>query len=309
MTRRLLVHAVLLMAMTQVLAQQDFSNVEIETIRISNDLYVLVGAGGNIGLSVGSDGALLVDDQFAPLTEKILAAVAEVTDSDVHFVINTHWHGDHTGGNENVGRAGAIIVAHNNVRERMNREVFLPLFNSRTQPAPPDALPVVTFSHETTFHWNGETIRVFHVPNAHTDGDSLVHFQNANVVHMGDTLWTSGYPRVDSGAGGGSVQGVIDAVEGIMSVANEETQFIPGHGLLPPRGTVFLQEYSTMLRAIQERVSELIDDGLSEDAVVAAQPTREFDERWGNGFMSPELFARIVYTSLVSSGAPQSPQD
>ncbi len=301
MIRRSLFHTVLVLAMaTQASAQQDFSNVEIETIRISDGIYALIGAGGNIGLSVGADGALLVDDQYAPLTEKILAAVAALSNGGVRFVINTHWHGDHTGGNENLGRAGALIVAHDNVRARMRREVYLPLFNSRSQPAPSVALPAVTYADETTFHWNGETIRAFHVPNAHTDGDTIVHFESANVIHMGDTLWTSGFPRIDAGVGGGSVQGVIDAVEDVLGMADDETQFIPGHGSLPQRGTAFLQEYLAMLRSVQERVSALIGDGLSEDAVVAARPTQEFGARWGGGYMSPELFTRVVYTSLVT---------
>ncbi|HEX7080573.1 MAG TPA: MBL fold metallo-hydrolase [Gammaproteobacteria bacterium] len=285
---------------TDAAAQQDLAPPTIRTVRITDSLYMLVGNGGNIGLSVGSDGALLVDDQFAMTTDAVLAAVDEVSDGGVRLVINTHWHGDHTGGNENLSRAGAIIVAHDNVRERMSREVYLPLFDSRTPPAPAAALPVVTFSSDTTLHWNGETIHVIHVPNAHTDSDSIVHFVDSNVIHMGDTLWTSGYPRIDSdAAGGGSVQGMIDAVEKAMSLANDETQFIPGHGDLPERGTAFLEEYVSMLRTIQERVRGLIEQGLSEEAVVAAEPTREFDERWGGGYMSPEQFTRVVYRSLA----------
>lgn len=301
MTKKLPAHVVLILAgATPAWAQQDFSQVTIETAQVSDDIYVLFGAGGNIGVSIGDDGPLLVDDQFAPLTEKILSAVAELSDAEVQYVINTHWHGDHTGGNENLGRLGAVIVAHDNVRVRMSKDVFLPLFNMRTQPAPAVALPAVTYADETTIHWNGETIRIFHVPNAHTDGDSIVHFQDANVVHMGDTLWTSGFPRIDSQFGGGSVQGVIDAVEAAISMASEQTQFIPGHGSLPPRGTAFLREYVAMLRDVQERVSDLIDDGLSEEAVVAAQPTQQYDAQWGGGYMSPELFTRVVYASLTS---------
>lgn len=284
---------------TRAAAQQGFARPTIQTVRITDSIYMLVGSGGNIGLSVGSDGALLIDDQFATTTESILAAVSELSEGGVRLVVNTHWHGDHTGGNENLSRAGAIIVAHDNVRERMSREVYLPLFDSRIEPAPASARPHITYSSDTTFHWNGETVHVFHVPSAHTDGDSIVHFRDANVIHMGDTLWTSGYPRIDSDAGGGSVRGVIDAVESAMSLANDETRFIPGHGDLPARGTAFLEEYVAMLRAIQARVGDLIEEGLSEEAVVAAEPTREFDARWGGGYMSPEQFARVVYRSLA----------
>jgi cyclase len=300
MTRKLLVSVGILMVTTAPApAQQDFSQVTIGTAQVADNIYVLFGAGGNIGVSVGDDGTLLVDDQFAPLTEKILAAVAEIDSGAVRYVINTHWHGDHTGGNENLGALGAVIFAHDNVRARMSTDVYLPMFEMRTQPAPLIARPAITYADEATIHWNGETIRVFHVPNAHTDGDSIVHFQEANVIHMGDTLWTSGFPRIDSQLGGGSVAGVIDAVEGAISMANEETQFIPGHGDLPPRGTAFLREYVTMLRDVQTSVSDLIESGLSEEAVLAAAPTAEYDAQWGQGYMSPELFTRVVYASLT----------
>ncbi len=301
MTRKLLFLCFFLMAVSAPApAQQDFAGVEIETAQIADGLYVLFGAGGNIGVSVGADGVLLVDDQFAPLTQKILAAVAALTDEPVRYVVNTHWHGDHTGGNENLGRLGAVIVAHDNVRVRMSRDVFLPLFDMRTQPAPVIARPAVTYSDETTFHWNDETIRIYHVPSAHTDGDSIVHFQNADIVHMGDTLWTSGFPRIDSQYGGGSVQGVIDAVETAMAAATADTQFVPGHGDLPPRGTAFLEEYVAMLRDVQARVRELIESGSSEEAVIAARPTQPYDAQWGMGYMSPEHFTRVVYYSLTS---------
>jgi glyoxylase-like metal-dependent hydrolase (beta-lactamase superfamily II) len=302
MTRNLLLGIVFgIVSVSRLSAQQDFADVEIETIQVADNLYVLFGAGGNVGLSTGDDGALLVDAQYAPLTQKILAAVAAQTDDEVRFVINTHWHGDHTGGNENLGRRGAMILAHDNVRVRMSRDVIQPLFNSTTTPAPAVARPAITYADETTMHWNDESIRIFHVPNAHTDGDSIVHFQNANVIHMGDTLWTSGFPRIDSQVGGGSVQGVIDAAETAMSLANEQTQLIPGHGDLPPRGTAFLREYVTMLRDIQIGVSDLIESGLSEEAVVAARPTAAYDAQWGQGYMSPELFTRVVFASLMRS--------
>jgi glyoxylase-like metal-dependent hydrolase (beta-lactamase superfamily II) len=281
-------------------AQQDFSEVEIETIQVSDNIYVLIGAGGNIGLSVGADGPLLVDAQYAPLTEKILAAVAEQADDDVRYVINTHWHGDHTGGNENLGERGAVIIAHDNVRVRMSRDVSLPLFGMETVPAPVIARPALTYSDQTTLYWNGQTVHILHMPNAHTDGDSIVRFVEANVIHMGDTLWTSGFPRIDSQFGGGSVRGVIDAVEAAMALGDGRTQFIPGHGELPPRGTDFLREYVAMLEDVQQRVRDLIDSGLDEASVVAARPTQAYDAQWGQGYMSPELFTRVVYASLTS---------
>src|SRR3954451_12725809 len=158
------------------IAQQDFSKVEIRTEKLSDAVYMLMGAGGNIGLSVGDDAVFMVDDQFAPLTPKIEAAIAKITPQPVKFVLNTHWHFDHTGGNENLGKAGALIVAHENVRKRMSVENFIKFLGIKTQPDPKDALPVVTFSEDVTFHINGDDVHVMHVPNAHTDGDAIVHF-------------------------------------------------------------------------------------------------------------------------------------
>jgi glyoxylase-like metal-dependent hydrolase (beta-lactamase superfamily II) len=183
--------------------ETDWASVEIRTVPVSTGVYVLMGRGGNIGLSIGADGAFLIDDQFAPLTEKIRAAVGAVTPEPVRFVLNTHWHGDHTGGNENMGSAGALIVAHDNVRRRMNPADFRNLVG-RSNQAPPRALPVVTFSDEINFHWNGEHLHVFHAARAHTDGDAVIVFTRANVVHMGDLFFNGRYPFIDLESGGGA---------------------------------------------------------------------------------------------------------
>ncbi|MGE3618708.1 MAG: MBL fold metallo-hydrolase, partial [Gemmatimonadales bacterium] len=206
--------------------QQDFSAVQIRTVPVAPGLYVLVGSGGNIGLSVGEDGSFIVDDQFAPLTEKIRAAIRAVSDKPVKFVLNTHWHGDHTGGNENFGVGGAIIVAHDNVRRRMNPAEFKDVMG-RTQQAPRAALPVVTFGDAVTFHWNGETMKVVHVPAAHTDGDVIIHYQRADAVHMGDTFFNGRYPFVDTESGG-SIQGVIGAANTVLGMVRPSTKIIPG---------------------------------------------------------------------------------
>ena len=274
--------------------QQDMSNVEITTIELESDLFMLVGRGGNIGLSVGDDGAFLIDDQFAPLTEKILAAVAAVTDQPVRWVLNTHWHGDHTGGNENLGEAGAMIVAHENVYRRMNPVEFADLVG-RSGQAPRAALPVVTFDQGVRFHWNGRHIRVTHIGKAHTDGDAIVHFPRANVFHMGDTFFRSRYPFIDVDSGGG-VDGVIAAANFVLERSSEGTRIIPGHGeLATPE---HLREYRDMLETVRLRVAGLVANGRTEDQVVAAAPTADLDAVWGE---SPERFVRAVYRSLAGS--------
>ncbi|MEJ8569686.1 MBL fold metallo-hydrolase [Elongatibacter sediminis] len=280
------------------LAQRDFSEVRIETVPLGSGLYVLIGSGGNIGLATGDDGAFVIDDQFAPLTDKIRTAIAAVTERDVQFVLNTHWHGDHTGGNENFADAGALIVAHDNTRTRMQSEQFVRIFEHSAAPAPAGALPVVTFASEMTFHWNGKTIRGFHVEHAHTDGDVIVQFVEDDVFHMGDTFWTSGYPRIDAG-NGGNVKGVIAAARAVLSRAGENARIIPGHGAVPDAGTGTLESYLAMLENTADAVQKLVDRGLDEEAAVAARPTAAFDAEWGQGYVSPERFVRSLWVSLA----------
>ena len=284
--------ALMLAASSAVRAQEtDWASVEVRTVPVSAGVYMLMGQGGNIGLSIGPDGAFLIDDQFAPLTEKIKSAVAAVTPEPVRFVLNTHWHGDHTGGNENMGSAGALIVAHDNVRQRMNPADFHDLVGRSSQ-APPRALPVVTFSDQINFHWNGEHLHVFHAARAHTDGDAVIVFTRANVVHMGDLFFNGRYPFIDLESGGG-VQGVIDAADAVLALARPDTKIIPGHGDLA--GPVELRAYRDMIVSVRERVSRLKSQGMAEDQVVAASPTQAFDAAWGQ---NAERFVRAVYRSL-----------
>lgn len=277
--------------------QPDFGPVEIEAHHAGEGVWMLTGAGGNIGVSAGADGVFLVDDQFAPLTEKIRAAVAKINDHPIRFVLNTHWHSDHTGGNENLGGAGALIVAHENVRERMSVDQFMERLDRTVPAAPKAALPVVTYDDSVTFHLNGDEIHAFHVPPAHTDGDSIVHFRKANVVHMGDVFFTSGYPFVDLGSGG-SVEGVLDAVDRVLALTDAETAIIPGHGPMSDREG--LEEYRRMLGTIVSRVAERIAAGDSLEEVQAARPSAEFDEEHGGGFIDGETFVETVYTSLTA---------
>ena len=274
---------------------RDLSNVEIKTEQLAPGVYMLTGEGGNIGLSVGDDSPFIVDDQFAPLTDKIVAAVRAVTDKPVRFVVNTHWHGDHTGGNENFGKAGAVIVAHDNVRKRMSTEQFNDVFKSTTPASPKAALPVVTFAQSVTLHLNGDTVLVTHVPPAHTDGDSIVHFTKANVIHMGDLFMNGFYPFIDVGSGG-HVDGVVGAAEKALAMANDETKIIPGHGPLADKAS--LQAFRDMVKTVRDRVSALVKEGKSLEEVQAAQPSKEFDAKWGGGFMKPDQFVGLIYASL-----------
>jgi len=280
---------------TSAFAQQDFSKVQIKTIPVADGVYMLAGRGGNIGLSVGQDGAFLIDDQYAPLTDKILAAIAAVTDKPVRFLVNTHWHGDHTGGNENIGKGGTIIVAHDNVRKRLAKGQYMKVFNANIPPAPPQALPVITFADGVTFHWNNETLEVVHSKSAHTDGDAVVYFKSANVVHVGDLFFNGIYPFIDAGSGG-SLEGVITGVDDVLGRIDDNTKVIPGHGPLGNKAD--LKAYRDMLATVHGRMTELIKKGKNMDEIVAAKPTADYDAKWGGGFLKPDPWVKIVYSVM-----------
>jgi glyoxylase-like metal-dependent hydrolase (beta-lactamase superfamily II) len=274
---------------------QEFDDVAIETVAVGDGVWMLEGRGGNLGVSAGDDGVLLIDDQYAPLTAKIRAAVGQISDEPIRFVLNTHWHGDHTGGNENLGQAGALIVAHENVRARMSIEQFMEVFDRTVPASPGEALPVVTFTDTVTFHVNGEEIRAFHVSSAHTDGDSIIHFPGANVLHAGDVFFNGTYPFIDVGSGG-SVDGLIAAVERALALADGETKIIPGHG--PLSGRKELATYRDMLVAIRDRIAPMVEASRSLEEIQAAEPTASFDGEWGGGWIEPDRFVSFVYDSL-----------
>jgi len=278
-------------------AQQDFSNVQIKTTEVADNVYMLAGAGGNIGVSVGDDGVFIIDDQFAPLSEKIMAAIGELSDKPVSYVINTHWHGDHTGGNENFGASGAVIVAHENVRERMSTKQFMKAFGRAVPAAPEAALPVVTFSENTTFYFNNAQIQVMHLPSAHTDGDSMVLFTEANVLHMGDTFFNGFFPFIDQSSGG-TLDGVISAAEKALALSNDETVIIPGHGPLSNKSD--LETYIAMLMEVKTTMTALIESGTSRDDVLSANPLAELGKTWGNGFMKTDVFTGIVFEVMTN---------
>ena len=278
--------------------QPNFEQVEIETIQVSDGIYMLMGEGGNIGVSAGEDTVFLIDDQYAPLTAKIKRAVATISRKPIQFVFNTHWHGDHTGGNENLGEAGVIIIAHENVRTRMSVEQLLEFFGSRVPAAPKTALPVVTFNDRVTFHINGQEIHVSHMPPAHTDGDSLIHFRQSNVVHTGDLFTYGQFPFIDI-ASGGSLEGLITSADRLLDLVDANTKIIPGHGPLSDRSR--LQKFRDMLVTIRDRIKPMIEADKTVEEVIATRPTREFDQEWGQRFLKPDEFTRLLYTSLKGS--------
>lgn len=286
--------ALLALATFSAAAQQDFSKVEVKAEKIADGLWMLTGAGGNIGVSAGPDGVFLVDDQYAPLTDKIKAAIATVSDKPVRFVVNTHWHGDHVGGNENLGKAGAVLVAHENVRKRMSKEQFIKLFNRTVPASAAAALPLVTFAESLSFHLNGEDIDAIHVPPAHTDGDVVVFFHKANVIHAGDLVFNGMYPVVDLSSGG-SVDGMIGAADRILAAGDAATKIIPGHGPLATKADV--KAFRDMLAASRDAIQPLVKAGKTLDQVKAAKPTAALDEKWGKGFIKPEVWTTVVYFS------------
>lgn len=294
MRRLALAFACSLLAAPAAAQQQDFSQVEIKVERLAPGVAVLFGAGGNIGLSYGEDGNVIVDDQFAPLTDKIAAAIAGLDPDPVRFVINTHWHFDHTGGNENFGKRGAVILAHDNVRTRMSTEQFIAALNLKVPASPQGALPVVTFAEGVTLHLNGDTLHVVHVANAHTDGDSLVHWQKADVLHMGDTFFHgASFPFIDLSSGG-SIDGVIASAEKGLEIAGPGTRVIPGHGPVATRQD--LVAYRNMLVDIRGKVAAAIAAGRTLDQIKASAPAARYG--MPDGFIKPDQFVEFVYNSL-----------
>ena len=276
--------------------EPDFSKVEIETIPVTENVYMLMGEGGNIGVLAGDDGVLLIDDQYAPLTEKIEAAVAEISDRPISFLLNTHWHFDHTGGNENLGESGVTIVAHDEVYNRMSTKQFIEAFGREIPPSPPSALPKISYNDTVTFHINGQTVNGFHVESAHTDGDTIMHFPDANVIHTGDTYFNGIYPFIDSSSGG-SIAGMIRANERTLALADDNTKIIPGHGPLSNRTE--LEAFRQMLIDVKLRTEKAIADGMNLEEFIASNPLADYDADWGQGFLDAEKFLTIVYNSLA----------
>ncbi|HET7316629.1 MAG TPA: MBL fold metallo-hydrolase [Sphingomicrobium sp.] len=267
---------------------------EIKVEKLAPGVAVLFGAGGNIGVSYGEDGNVIIDDQFAPLSDRIVAAIHTLDPDPVKFVINTHWHGDHTGGNANFGRAGAVIIAQDNVRARLATEQLL---KGETIPASPkEALPVITYSDGVTVHLNGDDLRVIHVDNAHTDGDSLIRWTKADVLHMGDTFWNGDtFPFIDLESGG-SIDGMIAATAKGIALADADTKIIPGHGTVGTRADLIA--FRAMLVDIRDKVAAGIKAGKTLEQIQASKPTASYG--MPDGFIKPDQFVETVYKSLRS---------
>ena len=276
-------------------AEHHWDDVTYNTVPLGEGIYALIAEGGNIAVAIGDDGTFLIDDQFAPLTRKLLGQIETLGGGIPRFLINTHWHYDHAGANENLGAAGTLIVAHDNVRKRLAVDNRIDALGVDVPALSREGLPVVTFSRDTRFHINGETIHAFHVAHAHTDGDTVVHFEKANVIHAGDVWFNGFYPFIDV-AHGGSLAGTIAAVEKILALADDDTRIVPGHG--PVGNRQQLTEYREMLSQVKSQLSELKQQGKSLQEVIAIAPTKSLDEEWGDGFLSPEKWLKIIYDGL-----------
>lgn len=276
----------------------DFSKVEVKVVPVAGGVSMLVGQGGNIGVTTGKDGTFLIDDQFAPLLPKIRAAVKTLGDGPIRFVVNTHFHGDHTGSNALLGESGAVLIAQDNVRKRLGIERVNPRTKERTPPQPPIAWPVVTYADGVTLFLNGDELEVTHVARAHTDGDSIIRFRKANVIHMGDVFFNGNYPFIDVDSGG-SVDGIVAAVDKVLPTIDAGTKLIPGHGGLGTKAD--LQAYRDVVAGIRDRVKALIAQGKTLDQVIAAKPSAQWDATWGKGFMGSDVFVSFVYRSLTEA--------
>ncbi len=276
-----LISALLVLLGVNAHAQQgdDWGAVELRVEHVAGSIHMLIGRGGNIGLSIGDDGVVMIDDQFAPLSARIAETIRGVTNEEIRFLINTHVHGDHVGGNENFANMGVLIFANDKVRMRMVGNVAHA------------ALPVVTFSDTTTLHLNDEQVHAFHVPPAHTDGDSFIHFRGSDVLHLGDVFRTNNFPYIDISSGG-TLQGTLDALAMAIGMAGPDTAVIPGHGNVSKREDIV--EFRDMILVVMGRVAELVDDGASFADVLSAGTTAEYEAKWGD----PERFLSGLYQEL-----------
>ncbi len=269
--------------------------INISTIQVTKQIFMLSGKGGNIGLIIGKDGTFLIDDQYAPLTELIIESIKSVGGTNPKFLINTHYHGDHTGGNEKLGKGGTLIFSHDNVRERLSTGSFIAAFKMKREGVSREGLPVVTFSEDISFHINGDTIHAIHLPYAHTDGDSFIHFKKANVIHTGDLFFNGFYPFIDVDHGG-TLKGMIKGVDRILMLVDDKTRIIPGHGPLGDRKQ--LTDYRNMLGTAYERLRKLKAEGKTATEAAAEKPLVDLETVWGDGLFKGDRWISIIYSGV-----------
>jgi len=283
----------------------DPSKVALKTTPVADGISVIAGAngfaGGNVGVSVGADGVFIIDDELTPMTAKLKAALGALSKKPVRFVVNTHWHTDHTGGNVGVAGDGAVILAQDNTRKRLSVDQVREFMGKKiTMPAlPPAGLPVITFAEDVTLHLNGDEIHVVHVAPAHTDGDAIVHFTKANVIDTGDVVLDT-YPVVDVEAGG-QIDGVLAADDRILALANDQTKIIPGHGPLMTKADVLA--FRDMVKRVRDRIYKLADQKKSVDEIKAAKPLADLDARWGQGFLKADNAIEMVLKARSAAPA------
>jgi cyclase len=276
--------------------QTDWDAVRIKTEKVADGVWLLTGRGGDVGVCAGADGVFLVDGSYAPLTARILAAVKPLSDQPVRWVLDTHWHGDHVGGNANLRAAGALVLAHENVRRRMSAERYIATLDRTVPASPPEALPAMTFSDTVTFRINGDTLVIVHMPPAHTDGDAVVWFRRADVLHTGDLFFNGTFPVIDI-SNGGSIDGMVRAADLLLPGVGPATRIIPGHG--PLAGRAELKAFRDMLASVRARVWPLVAAGRSRDEAVAAKPIDDIGAVWGKGFITSDAFVTTVYDDLA----------
>ena len=279
--------------------QQDFSQVKIVATKINNNFFTLDGQGGRMGVLTGPDGVFIVDAQFAPLTERLVASIRQVSNAPLKLLVNTHVHGDHTGGNENFAKQGVTIMSRPKLRERLAKPSPPAGGGQAPAPAPAGALPVIVFDSRTTVNMNGETVHLIPLPVAHTDGDTAVFFENANVLMTGDVYRSIGYPNIDR-ANGGTLAGILAALQTLIDTAGPATRVAPGHGDLTNRAGI--QSHRDMAVTVRDRVQKMMTQGMTMEQIVAAKPTKDFDDKVGNAAMSADRFVGQVYTELRGSG-------
>ena len=284
-----------IIALPSLVLSQDWDSVQVKTHKINDRISMLEGRGGNIGVLSGEDGIMMIDAQYAELNAKITNALAAISDKDIRFIVSTHWHFDHVGGNELFAKEGAVILAQDNVRKRMSTGQFMEWIERDVAPYPKAAMPIITFQDQITFHLNDEEVYVFHSAPAHTDGDAVIWFKTSNVVHMGDIFVTYGFPFIDVSAGG-MLNGMIEFQGKVLEMIDDQTKVISGHGPVSTKSD--LEKFRNQLIDIRSKIMPLIKAGKTQDEVITENPIADYDELWPNGFVKSEDFILLVYRGL-----------